>query len=41
MLRTLLSKGRTRKLKGFKSKAGKPFDATLTLQGTEVKFDFG
>ena len=37
----LLKTGRSPKLKGFESKAGQPFDAFLTLQGGEVRFDFG
>lgn len=37
----LLSKGRTQKLKGFKSKSGKPFSAALALDGERgVKLDF-
>jgi DNA topoisomerase III len=40
MVKALLSKGRTRKLKGFKSKAGKPFEAILTMQDSAVKFEF-
>ncbi len=37
----LLTKGRTQKLKGFKSKAGKPFSAALALDGEHrVKLDF-
>ncbi|MDG3007172.1 type IA DNA topoisomerase [Paludisphaera mucosa] len=37
----LLKSGRTPLLKGFESKAGKPFDARLKLEGGEVRFDFG
>ena len=38
----LLSQGKTGKLKGFKSKAGKPFAAALTLDDDKkVKLDFG
>lgn len=40
MAKTLLTKGRTAKLKGFKSRAGKPFEAVLVLQDGEVRFDF-
>ena len=39
---TLLVKGRTAAIKGFKSKAGKPFEAALKLGGdNKVVFDFG
>ena len=38
--RLLLSEGKTALIKGFISKAGKPFDAFLTLQNGEVKFEF-
>jgi len=38
--KTLLSKGETSLLKGFKSKAGKPFNARLKLIDGEVKFEF-
>ena len=38
--KTLLAKGRTRQLKGFKSKAGKPFEARLKLVDGEVQLDF-
>ena len=38
--RTLLSKGETSLLRGFKSKAGKPFDARLKLVDGKVKFEF-
>jgi DNA topoisomerase-3 len=38
----LLEKGKTGQLKGFKSKAGKPFAAALTLDDDQnVKLDFG
>ena len=40
----LLAKGRTDQLKGFKSKAGKPFSAALTLDGehrVRLEFDNG
>ena len=41
-VRTLLSKGCTRKLKGFKSRAGKPFEAALKLnEGHEAVLVFG
>ncbi|MGI8909377.1 MAG: topoisomerase C-terminal repeat-containing protein, partial [Rubrobacteraceae bacterium] len=37
----LLTKGRTGKLKGFKSKAGKPFEAALVLDETrKVRLEF-
>ena len=36
----LLSTGRTAKIKGFISKAGKPFDSYLKLEGGAVRFDF-
>ncbi|MBE6639961.1 MAG: DNA topoisomerase III [Ruminococcaceae bacterium] len=38
--RLLLSEGKTALIKGFISKAGKPFDAFLTLKDGEVKFEF-
>ena len=38
---SLLKKGQSPLLKGFRSKAGKPFDARLKLEGGEVRFDFG
>ncbi len=38
--KTLLSKGETSVLKGFKSKAGKPFSARLKLVGSQVKYLF-
>ena len=38
--RLLLTEGKTALIKGFISKAGKPFDAFLTLQNGEVKFEF-
>ncbi|MFO0864152.1 MAG: DNA topoisomerase 3 [Gemmataceae bacterium] len=41
MAQTLLSRGRTSLLKGFKSKAGKPFDAHLKLEAGVVRFEFG
>jgi DNA topoisomerase III len=36
----LLKQGRSRVLKGFASKSGKPFEARLRLEGGEVRFDF-
>ncbi len=37
----LLTKGKTCKIKGFKSKAGKSFEATLKLDdNSKIKFDF-
>ena len=40
--RQLLAKGRTGQLKGFKSKAGKPYSAALLLDGEHrVRLDFG
>jgi DNA topoisomerase-3 len=36
----LIEKGKTGKIKGFKSKTGKDFEASLKLEGTQVKFDF-
>jgi DNA topoisomerase III len=38
---SLLKSGHTALLKGFRSKAGKAFDARLKLEGGEVRFDFG
>ncbi len=38
--KTLLKKGETSKLKGFQSKAGKPFEAKLKLESGEVRFAF-
>jgi len=40
MARALLTKGQTSRLKGFKSKAGKSFDARLKLVDGKVAFDF-
>jgi DNA topoisomerase-3 len=40
MARTLLTKGQTSRLKGFKSKAGKAFDARLKLVDGKLQFDF-
>ena len=40
--KALLSKGRTRKLKGFRSRAGKAFEAALKLnEANEAVLDFG
>ncbi len=39
--RSLLELGRTAVLKGFESKAGKKFEARLTIEAGEVRFDFG
>ncbi|RAP31700.1 DNA topoisomerase III [Candidatus Marinamargulisbacteria bacterium SCGC AG-343-D04] len=38
--KTLLNKGKTAVIKGFKNKAGNPFNAALTLKNGEVNFDF-
>jgi DNA topoisomerase-3 len=38
---TLLRSGKTSLLKGFVSRAGKPFDARLKIEDGEVRFDFG
>ncbi len=40
MARALLTKGQTSRLKGFKSKTGKAFDARLKLVEGRVAFDF-
>ena len=41
-VRSLLNKGSTSRMKGFKSRAGKPFEARLVMEeGGSVKFDFG
>ncbi|MCO7126132.1 topoisomerase C-terminal repeat-containing protein [Sporolactobacillus shoreicorticis] len=40
IIRTLLSGKKTRKLKGFKSKTGKSFDAVLTIQEGKLVFQF-
>jgi DNA topoisomerase-3 len=40
MVKTLLAKGRTSVLKGFKSKVGKAFSARLKLVDGEVRLDF-
>ncbi|MBQ4557657.1 MAG: topoisomerase C-terminal repeat-containing protein [Clostridia bacterium] len=39
-IQLLLTQGKTSKIRGFISKAGKPFDAVLKLDGTGAKFDF-
>jgi len=39
MAKTLLAKGHTRQLKGFKSKAGKLFEARLKLIDGKVELD--
>ncbi len=38
---SLLKRGKSPLLKGFQSKAGKPFEAHLKLEGGEVRFEFG
>jgi DNA topoisomerase III len=40
-VQSLLKTGRSQLLKGFRSKAGQPFEARLKLEGGEVRFDFG
>ena len=40
IIKELLEKGYTNKIKGFKSKSGKNFDAILILEGNKVKFKF-
>ncbi|MFT8929924.1 MAG: DNA topoisomerase [Sporolactobacillus sp.] len=40
IIKILLSGKKTRKLKGFKSKAGKSFDAVLTIQEGKLVFQF-
>ena len=40
MARSLLTKGKTRVLKGFTSKSDKPFDARLKLEEGRVRFEF-
>ena len=37
----LLKRGKSPLIKGFQSKAGKPFEAHLKLEGGEVRFEFG
>ena len=39
-IKALVTKGKTSKLKGFKSKKGKSFDAKLKLDGHKLSFDF-
>ena len=39
-IKSLVTKGKTNKLKGFKSKKGKSFDAKLKLDGHKLSFDF-
>jgi DNA topoisomerase-3 len=39
-VKKLLTSGETALLKGFKSRAGKPFSAKLKLEAGEVKFEF-
>lgn len=39
-IQELLEKGYTKKLKGFKSKSGKKFDAVLTLEDNKIKLKF-
>lgn len=39
-IKALVTKGETSKLKGFKSKKGKVFDAKLKLDGHKLSFDF-
>ena len=41
MAQKLAKQGKTQVLKGFKSKAGKKFDARLKLENDKVVFDFG
>ena len=40
-VQSLLKSGRSPLLKGFRSKAGKSFEARLKLDGGEVRLDFG
>ncbi|MGD9209690.1 MAG: DNA topoisomerase 3 [Desulfobacteraceae bacterium] len=40
LAKLLLTKGRSRKLKGFRTKAGKPFSAVLFLKAGKVEFEF-
>jgi DNA topoisomerase-3 len=40
MAKALLGKGKSPRIKGFKSKAGKAFEAQLKLEGGQVVFDF-
>lgn len=39
-IKDLLEKGETNKIKGFKSKSGKTFEATLVIKNGKVTFDF-
>ena len=39
-IKRLIEKGKTNVIKGFKSKAGNPFDAQLVIENGEVKFEF-
>ena len=39
-IKDLIEKGKTTKIKGFKSKAGKPFEAELIIKEGQVKFNF-
>lgn len=39
-IKSLIEKGKTNKIKGFKSKAGKTFEAKLKLENGKVQFDF-
>ena len=39
-VKELVRKGRTKVIKGFKSKAGKPFDAMLVLRDGKTEFEF-
>ena len=40
LAQVLLNKGKSQKLKGFKSKSGKRFSAVLILKEGKVEFDF-
>lgn len=40
VIKTLLEKGETSKIKGFKSKSGKDFEARLKLENGSIKFSF-
>ena len=39
-MKQLLEKGRTGKIKGFKSKSGKEFDAVLIFKNGRVAYSF-
>lgn len=39
-IKDLIEKGKTAKIKGFKSKAGKSFDAVLVIKDDKITFDF-